>query len=343
MILPSQCSKDLNVIASSFDMTCHEFCSGVSVVFWLFCTVFSVQLTATDDEELFESQQYVNIQDIKTIVLMLKTLLYRLYCSSTGSSPSVTALNLTDMSNAIWNKLSHPQTIHQDNISQHFAVIRDIIDCDTIALNRCHQLWIYTKLFNSLFAVNLRRPFMSASDWQWSGVMAVTGDLETKIQQLVRNETNEDGTIDMTALLANDNLKTVLQVIPQVIPFAQRITIFQALIIIDSHKHNPTAGFFNMSTSTRIQIHRADILDDSFVQLSNLNETKLKGRIQVEFISETGLQEAGIDGGGLFKAFLDLLATQDELLTPHTGSALAKDQHLKYFNFIGMLLYVKFI
>ena len=37
------------------------------------------------------------------------------------------------------------------------------------------------------------------------------------------------------------------------------------------------------------------------------------------------------------------VATQDELLTPNTGSALAKDQHLKYFNFIGMLLYVKFI
>jgi hypothetical protein len=31
------------------------------------------------------------------------------------------------------------------------------------------------------------------------------------------------------------------------------------------------------------------------------------GRVRVEFISEQGYAEAGIDGGGLFKAFVDLL------------------------------------
>ena len=31
------------------------------------------------------------------------------------------------------------------------------------------------------------------------------------------------------------------------------------------------------------------------------------------------------------------VATQDQLLTPNTGSVLAVDDHLKYFNFIGIV------
>jgi hypothetical protein len=231
-------------------------------------------------------------------------------------------------------------------------VLRDLLDGEDVVVSRCHQLWVYTRLFNTLFAVHLRRPFLDASDWQWSGVTALAADMDSKIQQLVRSDGGqEEGPIDMTVLLAKDSMKWVLQVVPQVIPFAQRIAIFQALIAVDSHRHTPNAAFFTRAGSTHIQIQRSNILEDSFAQLSLLNESKLKGRIQVEFISETGLQEAGIDGGGLFKAFLDMFmkhafdpelglfaATADQLLTPSTGSALARDDHLQYFNFIGELL-----
>lgn len=69
-------------------------------------------------------------------------------------------------------------------------------------------------------------------------------------------------------------------------------------------------------------------------------------RLQIEFVSETGLQEAGIDGGGLYKAFMDSFAkaafdvglgffqpTSAELLFPNPASSLLGDHHLHYFNF----------
>lgn len=35
---------------------------------------------------------------------------------------------------------------------------------------------------------------------------------------------------------------------------------------------------------------------------------RLKSRFQVSFINELGVREAGIDGGGLFKDYIDTLA-----------------------------------
>lgn len=351
MIDAARCSKELNNCSLLLSMDNHEFCVGISMVFWLFCSVFVLQLTATDDEELFESMDSVSVDDLKSIVLILKQLLYRLHYTS----PATPYLNLSTIASAMWDKVSSSssQSVHQRDVVQYVSTSKEIVDLEDAAVNRGHQIWVYTRLFNSLFAVNLRRTFMSANEWQWNGIVALATDLERKVQELATNDTYDDTPTDMTVLLANSNMKFVLQVIPQVITFQQRITIFQSLIAVDSHKYSPPHTFFSSAGSTRIQVRRNNILDDSIDQLNNLSESKLKGRIQVEFISETGLQEAGIDGGGLFKAFLDLLMkhsfdptqglfllTQDQLLTPSPASGLTHPDHLRYFNFIGTFLYL---
>ena len=48
-----------------------------------------------------------------------------------------------------------------------------------------------------------------------------------------------------------------------------------------------------------IEIHRDSIFEDSFNNLRSLNPSKLKNRIKILFISDQGLVEAGIDGGGI--------------------------------------------
>lgn len=74
-------------------------------------------------------------------------------------------------------------------------------------------------------------------------------------------------------------------------------------------------------------------------------------------MSEQGLEEAGIDGGGLFKEFMDSFAkaaftpafglfasTSHQLLTPSPDSSVSRatggvgEQHLKYLHFIGRIL-----
>jgi hypothetical protein len=46
---------------------------------------------------------------------------------------------------------------------------------------------------------------------------------------------------------------------------------------------------------------------DGFREMHNLTSVQLRGRLQIQFMSELGEMEAGIDGGGLFKDFLEHL------------------------------------
>ena len=61
----------------------------------------------------------------------------------------------------------------------------------------------------------------------------------------------------------------------------------------------------------------------------NASGSGLKGRIQVTFLNQHGVEEAGIDGGGVFKEYMDLLtkrafdpqyalfmATEDQVCPP---------------------------
>lgn len=46
---------------------------------------------------------------------------------------------------------------------------------------------------------------------------------------------------------------------------------------------------------------------DGFVQLGGLQGEELRGRLRIKFVDEFGVEEAGVDGGGLFKDFLECL------------------------------------
>lgn len=101
----------------------------------------------------------------------------------------------------------------------------------------------------------------------------------------------------------------------------------------------------------RIQIRRDHLVEDAFAVLYSADQSTLKGRIQVEFISEQGYNEAGIDGGGLFKSFIDscikeafdvkcgwFIPTSEQLLTPNPASSTESPRHLDWYFFLGKLL-----
>ncbi|KAG5555349.1 hypothetical protein RHGRI_012776 [Rhododendron griersonianum] len=73
--------------------------------------------------------------------------------------------------------------------------------------------------------------------------------------------------------------------------------------------------------------------------------------IRVTFVNEFGVEEAGIDGGGIFKDFMENITraafdvqyglfkeTADHLLYPNPGSLMVHEQHLQYFHFLGTVL-----
>lgn len=47
-------------------------------------------------------------------------------------------------------------------------------------------------------------------------------------------------------------------------------------------------------------IRRDAVVTDGYAALAALGQ-RLKGRVQVTFVNELGVPEAGVDGGGLFK------------------------------------------
>ena len=77
----------------------------------------------------------------------------------------------------------------------------------------------------------------------------------------------------------------------------------------------------------------------------------LRGPIRIQYIDEYGLEEAGIDGGGLFKDFMEALmkegfdpraglfaATADNKLFPNPSAGLAQPDALDRFHFLGRML-----
>ena len=59
----------------------------------------------------------------------------------------------------------------------------------------------------------------------------------------------------------------------------------------------------------QVRANRADILGDSFNQLSSMPKEDWKGRVSVKFMTE-GLEEDGIDAGGLSREWFALITKQ---------------------------------
>jgi ubiquitin-protein ligase E3 C len=112
----------------------------------------------------------------------------------------------------------------------------------------------------------------------------------------------------------------VLTSIPQALPFDRRVKLFHSLLQADKHKTMQAAAsrralmamggqqedmmWFDGGAREQITIHRANLYQDSMQQLNSLGN-RLKHKVQVTFVNQHGTEEAGIDGGGVFKEFVD--------------------------------------
>lgn len=80
-------------------------------------------------------------------------------------------------------------------------------------------------------------------------------------------------------------------------------------------------------------------------------ESDLKHRVRIQFINNVGLEEAGIDGGGIFKEFINevlktafdpnrgfFLMTGDNTLYPNPNVHLIVENFTEHYKFIGRLV-----
>jgi len=148
--------------------------------------------------------------------------------------------------------------------------------------------------------------------------------------------------------------------IPFVLEFNTRVTIFQQKIRADKTLIGLTnPALLARGLRSHIPIRRDRVLQDGFERLNNLSLHAFKGAIQIRFIDKAGLNEAGVDGGGLFKEFIHLILQEacdsetmglfvqnpDYCLYPNPFSmelsvmrGAKPNDALKLYEFIGQLL-----
>lgn len=145
----------------------------------------------------------------------------------------------------------------------------------------------------------------------------------------------------------NTKANQLLQEAPFLVPFPGRVRIFNNLLQALRAESGPAL----LHGGIRITIRRDRIVEDSFAQLHSLPAEALRNKIRVQYVNELGAEEAGVDGGGMFKDFLENITrtafdvqhglfkeTNDHLLYPNPASELVMPNHLQYFEFLGRIL-----
>ena len=182
-------------------------------------------------------------------------------------------------------------------------------------------------------------------------------------------ETESDALAD---IFRDPKMARVLSSIPQALPFTRRVKLFDALLSADKLKTQDEAAEFQaalrrmmqrgedaddigqLNMREKVEIRRDVLYGDSIETLNQLG-TRLKRKVQVTFINQHGMQEAGIDGGGVFKEFLDDLIkvafdpnTSEDIpklftVTPMDTLAVNVDlppaqETLRHYEFLGRVL-----
>ncbi|XP_019869937.1 ubiquitin-protein ligase E3C [Aethina tumida] len=144
----------------------------------------------------------------------------------------------------------------------------------------------------------------------------------------------------------------ILQELPFVIPFNVRVLLLRQLC----RSSLGETDFQRMHDSEFMQdnvvvIRRTHLYEDAFEKISNKSESDLKLKVRIQFINSVGLEEAGIDGGGIFKEFINevlktafdpnrgfFLMTADNTLYPNPNVHLIVENFTEHYYFIGRLV-----
>lgn len=274
----------------------------------VFSSLYSHVLLALDDETFYDRAWPLPLATVASVVSSLKTFIYDACWNAVGVSNTLSAVARAAATAAISD-------------STLFAAVSTSV-----------------KLFNQLYDRDCRRRFLPDNAWLWPAMPVIkeTVDLESM---------EDDGQQDAQALLAllgggasapqspHARAALVLATLPQVFAFTDRVLLFEKLL--DDEKAQLGHVRSEFAGALQVRVKRDEIVDQSFAFFQRTcaaqSPAALKSKMKVTFVNEQGLEEAGIDGGGVFKEFMDALtkrafapeadapfqATPEQLLYPN--------------------------
>ncbi|XP_008557305.1 ubiquitin-protein ligase E3C [Microplitis demolitor] len=307
----------------------------------VFCSLFSLLIATLHDNEFFrsdESQNDQNAMPFNTTELV----------PLSGHLKDI-CLGLVEII------FSDTRPMVRDNHMR--AVIGSMSDTDGGHLSKHDtQIWEYlfkatTGLLRQLHSRDLRRQFCPEGHWIspkpefdliWQRRQGVTGGLLKSDKEAPSGPPLS--TKELRAL-------TLLRTVPFIVPFNDRVMVLQSLIQKDRSDQQGELSHFMQGPSIHIGVRRNYLYEDALDKLSPENEPELRLKMRVQFINTAGLDEPGVDGGGLFREFLSELLktsfdpnrgffrlTKDNMLYPNPKVHLLFDDFPKHYYFIGRML-----
>ena len=140
----------------------------------------------------------------------------------------------------------------------------------------------------------------------------------------------------------------MLNNIPFAVPFDVRVGIFRRFVANDMEARGLAPWRGGRMGTMRVTIRRMHIAQDGFDRLGDID---LRAPIAITFVDQFDQEEAGIDGGGVFKEFLTSLckevfdtdrglwlANKKNELYPAPHSFAMEAHSLAWYRFIGRIL-----
>ncbi|XP_077664493.1 ubiquitin-protein ligase E3C isoform X2 [Eretmochelys imbricata] len=345
----------LQVISRGSPMSLEDS-SRIIPLFYLFSSLFSHSLISIHDNEFFgdpiEGQRQSSMMPFTLEELVILSRCLRDAC-----------LGII--------KLAYPETKPEVR-EEYIAAFRSVGVTTNTEMQQCIQTeqkrWIQlfkviTNLVKMLKSRDTRRNFCPPNHWL-SEQENIKADKVTqlyvpsarhvwRVRRMGRigplQSTLDVGLEPAPLSVSEERQLAILTELPFVVPFEERVKIFQRLIYADKQEVQGDGPFLD---GINVTIRRNYIYEDAYDKLSPENEPDLKKRIRVHLLNAHGLDEAGIDGGGIFREFLNELlksgfnpnqgffkTTNEGLLYPNPAAQmLVGDSYARHYYFLGRML-----
>lgn len=322
----------------------------------VFSATYAYLLYFQDVDEMFDSKWPFSPDEVREISVILKQQLFnalfvrnsRLFVHSMSNSPDVGSNESTiNASTAPSSSASSQQHAMAHVLRTESGLLDDV-----------------TRLLSRLHAVDSQRKFTVGDTFWEAGHGALSSDsfvkdaIEAGPEVLMRaHEETSVGAVRQVRYRSGreqavSGAGELLRVAPYLVPFTTRSKIFQIWVAQERDRTMANQmGHMMMMAERTVQVRRNQIYEDSFRELNDLGQG-LRATIRVKFIDEHGLEEAGIDGGGVFKEFMHEVlrvgfspfsyglfkATPDGHIYPNPDAHVAVADAKTQFEFLGRLL-----
>lgn len=201
-------------------------------------------------------------------------------------------------------------------------------------------------LTRQLYERNCRINFCSSEDWVAPGWSLDL--LGPNCRNFLDRKMWNSMEFDRVHLSSGEVSKLViLKELPFTINFSERVEFFRNLLSKD--KPEMRSGPWNSGET--IKIRRKYIYEDAFRNLNEQMVPDMKVKLHFSLISTLGLEEIGIDGGGIFRETLREIikagfnpelgffqATPEGMLHPNHLAEKVNKEYLRHFFFLGRIL-----